>query len=207
MKKFSKKISFFIIISELTICSFMLFYIFNDFKISFDLPIKVQSAFIQLTWKVEIVNTDKVMQGLPSRLKIPSIGVDSSVEHLGLTNDGAMKVPTELANVWWFNLWTIPGKKGTAVVWGHHGLKNKVGVFYNLRKLHKGDFIYIENDKGDKITFVVKSIHVYDFETNSKNIFTSTSGSHLNLITCVGNRDKTRKVYPNRLVIFTDIVE
>ena len=99
---------------------------------------------------------------LPFRLKIPSINVDSTVEYVGLTMDGAMDVPKEPENVAWYNLGIRPGEIGSAVIDGHSGYKNnKPAVFDNLYKLQKGDKIYVEDRKGGIITFVVHEIKKY----------------------------------------------
>lgn len=143
---------------------------------------------------------------LPVRLKIPSINVDAPVEYVGLTSDGAMDVPKERANVAWFNLGSRPGENGSAVVAGHYGWKNgKTSAFDNLYKLRKGDKIYIEDENGTTITFVVRESRRYDPKADASYVFGSYDGkSHLNLITCEGAWDKVFKTYSKRLVVFTD---
>ena len=144
--------------------------------------------------------------GLPVRLKIPSINIDAPVEYAGLTPDGAMDVPKERANVAWFNLGPRPGENGSAVVAGHYGWKNgKSSAFDNLYKLRKGDKLYIEDDKGAIVSFVVRESRRYDPNADASDVFGSSDGkSHLNLITCEGVWDKVSKTYSKRLVVFTD---
>lgn len=143
---------------------------------------------------------------LPARLKIPSINVDALVEYVGLTPDGAMDVPKERTNVAWFNLGSRPGENGSAVIAGHYGWKNgKASIFDNLYKLRKGDKLYIENEKGVIISFVVRESRRYDPEADASDVFGSNEGKpHLNLITCEGEWDKVSKTYSQRLVVFTD---
>jgi len=156
----------------------------------------------------EIVGSDLLIgqAGLPVRLKIPSIHVDVSVEYVGLTSDGAMDVPKERANVAWFTPGARPGESGSAVVAGHYGWKNGEGsAFDNLYKLRKGDKIYIEDNKGDIISFVVRESRRYDPKADASDVFDSSDGkSHLNLITCEGKWDTVSKTYSQRLVLFTD---
>ncbi|MDO8443215.1 MAG: class F sortase [bacterium] len=144
--------------------------------------------------------------GLPTRLKIPSINVDASVEYVGLTPDGAMDVPKERANVAWFNLGPRPGDNGSAAIAGHYGWKDGKGsAFDNLYKLRKGDKIYVEDDKGVITTFVVRESRRYNPKMDASNVFSSNDGKpHLNLITCEGVWDKVSKTYSKRLVVFTD---
>lgn len=144
--------------------------------------------------------------GRPVRLKIPKINVDSGVEYVGLAPDGAMDVPKEGANTAWFELGQRPGASGSAVIAGHYGFKNKKGsVFDDLHKLRKGDKIYIEDDKGVIISFVVRESRRYKPDADSSGVFSSNDGkAHLNLVTCEGEWNKSTQQYSKRLVVFTD---
>ncbi|MFA6918638.1 MAG: class F sortase [Patescibacteria group bacterium] len=144
---------------------------------------------------------------LTIRLKIPKIKVDTALESVGLTAQGAVNVPKGLTNAAWFNLGPHPGENGNAVITGHYGIwKNGTPtVFNNLYKLRPGDKLYIENEKGEIITFVVRESRNYNPNTDASDIFISNDGkSHLNLITCEGAWNKVSKSYPKRLVVFTD---
>ena len=145
--------------------------------------------------------------GLPVRLKIPKINVDSSVEPVGVTSGGALDVPKVVGDVGWFSLGQRPGEVGTAVIDGHYGiLKGGEGsVFDNLYLLRKGDKIYVEDDKGATVSFVVQALQRYDPNANASGVFNSSDGkAHLNLITCEGAWDEASQSYSKRLVIFAD---
>lgn len=149
---------------------------------------------------------DQTVPGLPIRLKIPNINVDTAVEYVGLTPDGAMDVPKNQNNVAWYEPGQRPGEKGSAVIAGHFGLKNgKLSVFDNLHKLHQGDKLYVVDDKGVIISFVVRESRSFNPQADASGVFGSNDGKvHLNLITCEGVWDKVAKSYPKRLVVFTD---
>lgn len=149
-----------------------------------------------------------IPQGLPVRLKIPVIGVDSAIEDALITTDGRMDVPAGSVNVAWFALGPHPGKEGSAVIGGHFGIDNGIPkVFYNLDKLKRGDKIYIEDDTGDTLAFVVRSIKLFDRNADATTVFTSADGlAHLNLITCEGVWNQVNDSYPDRRVIFTDSI-
>lgn len=144
--------------------------------------------------------------GLPVRLKIPSINVDSAVEYVGLAPDGTMDVPKNQGDVAWFETGQRPGENGSAVIDGHYGIKDGKGsVFDDLYKLRKGDKLYIEDDKGMTISFVVRESRRYDPQADASDVFSSNDGkSHLNLITCEGVWNKSTQQYSERLVVFTD---
>lgn len=144
--------------------------------------------------------------GLPVRLVIPAIKVSSMVEYVGFTSGGAMGVPKSMDTVAWFELGQRPGENGSAVIAGHYGIKNGKGsVFDNLYKLRKGDKIYIEDNKGKIISFVVRESRRYDPGADAKAVFGSSDGkAHLNLVTCEGTWNNISKSYSKRLVVFTD---
>jgi len=151
---------------------------------------------------------EKTNSSLLMRLKIPSINIDATIDYVGLTPDGTMDVPKGPNDVAWYNLGTRPGGTGSAVIDGHSGYKdNKPAVFDNLYKLQKGDKIYVEDEKGVIITFMVREIRKYDPKAEAGDVFVSSDAkAHLNLITCTGIWDETEKSRSERLVVFTDEV-
>ncbi len=149
-----------------------------------------------------------IPQGLPVRLLIPTIKVNSAIEDALITPGGRMDVPIGSRNVAWFALGPHPGEVGSAVIGGHFGIKNgEPFVFYDLDKLKAGDKVYIEDDKGQTLAFVVRKVALFDRNADSTTVFTSHDGlAHLNLITCEGAWNKVNGAYPDRRVVFTDLV-
>jgi LPXTG-site transpeptidase (sortase) family protein len=149
-----------------------------------------------------------IPSGLPITLQIPVIGVDSAIEDALITPDGRMDVPAGTIDVAWFALGPQPGAVGSAVIGGHYGEQNGVPfVFYNLDKLKVGDMVYTTNDEGITFAFIIRSIASYSLNADATSVFTSSDGlAHLNLITCEGTWNAVNGNYPDRLVIFTDLV-
>ncbi len=139
-------------------------------------------------------------------LKIPRINVDAMVGHAGITSDGIMDVPKNPAYVAWFELGPWPGEKGSSVIDGHFGWKNNTpAVFDDLHLLQKGDKVYVEDEEGKSISFVVHEVRMYGENEDASDIFASADGkAHLNLITCGGVWNRVSKTYSRRLVVFTD---
>lgn len=184
----------------------VLFYSFQR------ISIQSESANIALntvlSYKQEKLNFSLLVSpvGRPVRLKIPSINIDAPIEYVGLTPDGAMGVPKGPSDAAWYELGPRPGEKGSAVIAGHSGWKNNIpAVFDNLYKLKKGDKIYVEDERGAVIVFVVRESKKYDPKANASDVFESTDGkAHLNLITCAGFWNKIWKSHSDRLVVFAD---
>lgn len=154
----------------------------------------------------EEMNPIVSLAGKPIRIKIPAIKVDASVEYMGLTLSGAMDIPKDPVGVAWFELGPRPGNIGSAVMAGHFGWVNDIpAVFDDLNKLKKGDKIYIEDDRGATVTFVVRELKIYGEKADARDIFISNDEkAHLNLITCSGAWNKKNDSYSNRLVVFAD---
>ena len=170
--------------------------------------------FIQVTNKNKVFQgsahqnqpVNKASIGLPVRLMIPVINVNAVIQYVGVTPKGAMAVPNNATDVGWFKLGPRPGEKGSAVIAGHFdGENGEAGVFTNLNKLKKGDKLYIKNDKGISITFVVRESRIYN-PGYANDVFSGSSSAYLNLITCDGVWDGAKKSYSKRLVVFADIV-
>lgn len=145
--------------------------------------------------------------GLPVRLKIPSIKVDAAFEYVGVTAAGLMDIPKGPDEVGWYELGPRPGERGSAVIAGHYGTwRNGQGsVFDDLNELKPGDKVFIEDDGGKTIPFVVRESREYDPSADSAEVFFSDDGkSHLNLITCEGAWNKDSKSYSKRRVIFAE---
>ncbi len=150
--------------------------------------------------------SDFSLVGKPIRLRIPIIGVDAAIDYVGLAVDGAMAVPENQGEVAWFELGPRPGENGSAVMAGHYGLKGgQASVFDDLYKLRQGDRLYVENEEGVIISFIVRESRRYDPKADASEVFVSDDGqAHLNLITCEGIWNKDLKTYSERLVVFTD---
>src|ERR1035437_3188256 len=143
---------------------------------------------------------------LPVRLKIPAINVDAAIESVGLTPEGAMGAPEGPDDVAWFNLGTRPGENGSAVIDGHSGWKDGIpAVFDTLHALHKGDKIYVEDEKGSTTTFVVRELRTLGAKEDATSVFSSSDGKeHLNLITGEGTWDPVSRTSSERLIVFAD---
>lgn len=151
----------------------------------------------------------QVERGLPVRLKIPSIKINSAIEYVGLTNTGEMNVPKVPGNVGWFSLGPRPGEYGSAVIAGHYSWRGNGagGVFRNLSKLSKGDMIHIVDDSGLTISFMVRQNRLFDFDADPSEVFASNSGTRLNLITCAGTWNSSEQSSTKRRVIFAELVQ
>ena len=143
--------------------------------------------------------------GLPNRLLIPKLQIDTHVIYVGLTKDGNMSVPNNVVDAGWYKYGALPGNAGTAVIAGHlDGLRGEPGVFSNLGKLAPGDAVLVTESNGLTVAFTVRETKKYPQTAQPPEVFSSPSGAHLNLITCTGSWDKSQHKFAERLVVFAD---
>ena len=120
-----------------------------------------------------------------------------------------MDDPENPDTVAWYNLGPRPGESGSAVIAGHYGWKENIpAVFDDLHKLKAGDKIYVENEDGVSITFVVLETQIYDKDADASKVFWSDDGkSYLNLVTCTGVWNQDEETRSHRLIVFAERVE
>lgn len=143
--------------------------------------------------------------GAPIRLEIPSIKVDAMIEYVGRTPAGAMDVPKDPGHVAWFDLGPRPGEVGSAVLAGHRDWYNGASaVFARLSRVRIGDTITVTDTNGRKVLFIVRETRTVAANADASEVFTSSSGIHLNLVTCTGVWSRANRIYTQRLVVFAD---
>jgi len=168
--------------------------------------IKPQNKSTQPTIRTAVTQKKSIKVDLPIRLVIPIIKVDTTINYVGLTTDGAMDIDKDPDRVAWYEFGPRPGDEGNAVIAGHYGwIGDKGAVFNELHTLKKGDLISVIDKKGVTINFIVSKSQKYDPEADATSVFKSIDGkSHLNLITCNGVWESSKNTYTERLVIFSD---
>ena len=142
---------------------------------------------------------------LPSRLVIPSIGVDAAIEYVGLDANGAMDVPKDYFNTAWYEPGTRPGQPGNAVISGHvdSAALNRRVVFGDLERMVPGNEVIVVGDDGSQRRFIVQSVETYrTADAPLARIFGPTTDVNLNLISCIGTFDQSVRSYDQRIVVY-----
>lgn len=147
---------------------------------------------------------------LPVRLVIPTLGVDATVQYVGLDSSGSgeMAVPSNFTDVGWYKDGVRPGMDGSAVIAGHYNGKGvPEAVFYNLQTLHVGDEIVIMSERRVEDIFTVVEVRSYEYDEAATEVFQSSDGiARLNLITCGGQWLSEEQRYDKRTVIFAELL-
>ncbi|HEX3830215.1 MAG TPA: class F sortase [Sporichthyaceae bacterium] len=142
---------------------------------------------------------------LPTRIRIPDIGVDAAVEQIGLNPDRTVAVPTDPSDAGWYRYSVPPGQLGPAVILGHvDAARIGPAVFYGLGGLARGDRIEVTRSDGTVATFVVTTVTEFAkaaFPTAA--VYGPTNQPALRLITC-GDWDASAHAYRGNTVVFAD---
>ena len=141
--------------------------------------------------------------GYPEQLSIPSVGITSPIQAVGITANGEMAVPSgKTNNVGWWKGGALPGQKGTAVLDAH-----VFAAFKKLDQVKVGDSLYVETANGTRLRFVVEAVQTYALSAiTSEMLFGEDGTPRLNLITCAGKLTKDHSTYDHRLVVYTKLV-
>ncbi|MGB9378810.1 MAG: sortase, partial [Mycobacteriales bacterium] len=97
----------------------------------------------------------------PRTIEIPSIGVRSQVNPIGLAGDGSIAVPQpgpSLNQAAWFKNSPTPGQPGPSVIEGHVDSDSGPSVFFDLGKVTPGQHILVTRADGIRLTFTVDAV-------------------------------------------------
>jgi LPXTG-site transpeptidase (sortase) family protein len=147
-----------------------------------------------------------VAPNLPRVIRIPKIGVEARVKRVSTKANNELGAPASIFDAGWYEGSSLPGEVGAALIDGHVSGPTQNGVFYNLKKLAKGDRVVIEKGDGKVLSYHVVDLKVYDADKvdMAAAVSPATPGKNgLNLITCTGQVDKATNHFKQRLVVFT----
>lgn len=138
----------------------------------------------------------------PVQVSVPSVGIDSSLQPLGLLSNGTLQPPSQWQQAGWYAKGTVPGSVGPAVIAGHVDSTAGPAVFFRLREIKPGASIFIRRQDGRTLTFVVDAIHSYPKDRfPSAAVYGPTADPQLRLITCTGDFDYRQRSYLDNLVV------
>lgn len=140
----------------------------------------------------------------PSRIRIPSIGVDARIVRVGLKANGDMETP-DFGRAGWYTEGPRPGQDGPAVVVAHVDSKSGPDVFARLKELKRGAKISVTDKQGKTHTFVARRQQQTSKTALPVNaIWGTTDGPALRLITCGGAFDKRTNHYTSNVIVWAD---
>lgn len=140
----------------------------------------------------------------PVRLELPTLGIDSPVIPVGVTDGGILEVPEDVDDVGWYRFGPAPGgTAGSAVLTGHvDSARQGPGPFARLSELAIGDTVTVVDDTGATRSFSVLSREEWSkSEVPLDRIFDREGSPRLVLITCGGQFDASIGHYEDNIAI------
>jgi len=143
----------------------------------------------------------------PLRIQIESIGVDSDLMELGLTDEGALEVPTTAFPAGWFTGGPTPGELGPAVIAGHIDWVTGPGVFLKLGQVEAGDEVRITRTDGTVAVFRTVEVSQYPKDAfPAALVYGNIDHAGLRLISCGGAFNRSTGHYEDNIVVFAELV-
>lgn len=141
---------------------------------------------------------------IPVHVKIPAIGVSTKVLPVGLDENGATAIPSDITKVGWYDLGVAPGAdQGSAVLIGHRdGVVQGHGVFYDLGSLSLGDRVIVLNSAGEQLAYkIVAREFIKKKKLPLDELFAIDGPPRLTLISCGGYYDRNNGGYQENIVV------
>ncbi|MGC5222517.1 class F sortase [Micromonospora sp. DT81.3] len=139
----------------------------------------------------------------PTRILIPSIGVDSGLESLGVGPDGRLDAPADYDAAGWYSGGVVPGSVGPAIIAGHIDSPTAPAVFARLASLTTGADVIVSMSDGSERRFrVTGSTQSSKSEFPTAEVYSNVPAPELRLITCAGGFDAALGHYTDNLIVF-----
>jgi hypothetical protein len=139
---------------------------------------------------------------VPVRLRIPSLGIDTGLQRLGLAADGTIAAPTRWDVAGWYGKGPRPGQPGPAVIVGHVDSRTGPAVFFRLAQAAPGAAVLVDRADGSSVRFrvagrqqVAKSAFPADL------VYSPQLATVLRLVTCGGAFDARTGHYRDNIIV------
>jgi LPXTG-site transpeptidase (sortase) family protein len=149
----------------------------------------------------------------PTTVIIESIGVNASVESVGIEQGGAMEVPANFSNIGWLDTSSKLGQGGNLVLSGHYDTtSSSPAVFYNLANVQQNNIVKVSSTLPSGVQSIksYKVTKVYLADPNNvdhvKEAYRQTKTPTITLITCNGIWDAVKGEYSHRVVVKGELV-
>lgn len=177
-------------------------------------PAKVDEVVTHSTDKpdetpVKTCDDFKTAANNPKKIVIPSVGVDGCIQRVGIDQNKAIAVPTNVNVAGWYVNSPVPGEKGVSIIDGHVQGRYSSAIFGKIKDLKAGETIKIILGDGTDRSFEVLSVKNYSVEETNKQQYAQLEGveRQLTLITCGGRYDSKSESYDKRVIVRAKYIE
>lgn len=140
----------------------------------------------------------------PTRIEVPALGIDMTIQPVGLDADGNMGLFDDPAIAAWYQWGPAPASDaGSTVVAAHvDSLEYRVLPFARLRDAAPGTEVFVTDAAGTRHAYAVQTLEVFDKEiVDWEAAFDRSGAPRLTLVTCGGEFDYEARTYLSNLVV------
>ncbi|MCY7405501.1 MAG: class F sortase [Cryobacterium sp.] len=139
----------------------------------------------------------------PTRIRIPSLNIDMTVEPAGLDAVGSMALAANPDIASWYRFGPAPGAEGATVIAAHvDSLRYGLGPFARLADAPAGTEIMVSSDDGVEHRYALESVQSTGKpEVPWAAVFDRTGSPRLTLVTCGGEFNYTTRQYQSNIVV------
>lgn len=145
----------------------------------------------------------------PVLLKIPKLGINSNLIHLGKNPDGTIAVPLgdNTNKPAWYKNSPAPGQVGPTIIEGHLvDENNNPSIFFELGNLRPGDKVEVPREDGKTAIFEITSVETFDKNSfPTKRVYGFKDHAAIRLITCGGAFNPQLDRYPKNIIAFGEL--
>ncbi|MFJ5520980.1 class F sortase [Streptomyces griseoluteus] len=145
---------------------------------------------------------------VPREVSIPRLGVEASVDAVGVTRTGQVVVPEDPKRVGWYRFSPVPGAPaGSSVIVGHVDSQGRgLGALVALNDVRLGDTVRVSRSAGLAVEYRVSRRTVAKERLSASGAFRVDGRAVLTLITCTSPYDAAEGGYQNNLVVTAEPV-
>ena len=138
----------------------------------------------------------------PVRVRLPAIGVDSTLVDLDVDGAGVLVPPSDFGSAGWYSRGPVPGEVGPSVIAGHVDSYRGPAVFFRLGELAPGDDVLVDRADGTAVHFIVSDTQRFPKDAfPTEEVYGPTAQPVLRLITCGGQFDRDLRSYRDNVVV------
>ena len=148
-----------------------------------------------------VVAVDLNLKSPPVRVRIPVLKLDYEVQPTGADRYGTMEIYPALEVISWFNISSIPGNPGNAILGGHNTWRGGRSRLFTLNDMRIGDEMEIFYADGSSLTFRLESVFIYALRSAPADLIMDCTGvARVTIITCKGPYNRVLGTSDNRIV-------
>ena len=123
----------------------------------------------------------------PTRVAVPRLGIDMTVEPQGVLADGQMALPASPEVAGWYRFGSAPDDpEGATVLAAHVDSKTGIGPFVRLGSAKAGDTVEVWTGGQQHAYRVTEVYRVDKTQVDGDGLFAVTGSPRLHLVTCTG---------------------